>query len=151
LVDIAQQTLLAAASKQRFAAEGISAAGKPSRLGDRIRRLMGQSKGQQVRLRHTWVIALVLAAVIGFSATSYLESNAQDKNGQQIKQWAATLSNGATVELVGICDYPSDGKQWWRPDGSLLSDSLLDSFKLKGGPPPIAKPIIFSAMLVAGT
>jgi len=136
LVEIAQQTLRSA-SKQRLAAESVSATGQPSRLGNRIRRLMGHSIGQQVRLRHTWVITLAFAAVIGLGAVSYLESNAQDNNGQQMKQWAATLSNGATVELVGICDYPSDGKQWWRPDGSLWSNSLLDGFKLKGGPPKI--------------
>ena len=27
------------------------------------------------------------------------------------------LANGATVELLGVCEYPSAGKQWWRPDG----------------------------------
>ncbi|MCH7557642.1 MAG: HEAT repeat domain-containing protein [Planctomycetes bacterium] len=31
-----------------------------------------------------------------------------------------TLPNGVTVELVGICEHPSEGKQWWRPDGSLV-------------------------------
>jgi hypothetical protein len=34
------------------------------------------------------------------------------------KQFAATLPNGVTVELVGVCEYPSAGKQWWRPDGT---------------------------------
>jgi beta-lactamase regulating signal transducer with metallopeptidase domain/peroxiredoxin len=31
-----------------------------------------------------------------------------------------TLPDGVTVELVGICEHPSEGKQWWRPDGSKL-------------------------------
>jgi ankyrin repeat protein len=31
-----------------------------------------------------------------------------------------TLHNGVTVELVGVCEHPSKGKQWWQPDGSLL-------------------------------
>jgi len=35
----------------------------------------------------------------------------------------ATLSNGVTVELVGVCEHPSEGKQWWRPDGSLLNET----------------------------
>ncbi len=40
--------------------------------------------------------------------------------------YTATLANGVTVELVGICEYPSGRKQWWRPDGSLffLPDGL---------------------------
>ncbi|MHB0946386.1 MAG: hypothetical protein ACYC3B_04390 [Sedimentisphaerales bacterium] len=32
----------------------------------------------------------------------------------------ATLSNGVTVELIGVCEHPSKGKQWWRPDGNVL-------------------------------
>jgi len=31
-----------------------------------------------------------------------------------------TLPNGVTVELIGVCEHPSEGKQWWRADGSLL-------------------------------
>ncbi|MEN6575120.1 MAG: M56 family metallopeptidase [Phycisphaerales bacterium] len=25
-----------------------------------------------------------------------------------------------TVELIGVCEHPSEGKQWWRADGSLM-------------------------------
>ncbi len=39
----------------------------------------------------------------------------------------ATLANGVTVELVGICEHPSEGKQWWRPDGAVLDDAPFDS------------------------
>jgi len=34
--------------------------------------------------------------------------------------FTATLPNGVTVELVGVCEHPSEGKQWWRPDGSSI-------------------------------
>jgi len=37
--------------------------------------------------------------------------------------FTATLPNGVTVELVGVCEHPSEGKQWWKPDGSLLSEA----------------------------
>jgi hypothetical protein len=30
------------------------------------------------------------------------------------------LGDGATVELVGLCEYPSAGHEWWRPDGLPL-------------------------------
>jgi hypothetical protein len=30
------------------------------------------------------------------------------------------LADGARVELVGLCEYPSTGHEWWRPDGSPL-------------------------------
>ncbi|MCJ7777870.1 MAG: M56 family metallopeptidase, partial [Sedimentisphaerales bacterium] len=38
--------------------------------------------------------------------------------GRGDDKFRATLSNGVTVELVGICEHPSEGKQWWRPDGT---------------------------------
>jgi len=41
----------------------------------------------------------------------------------QPSKWQATLPNGVMVELLGICEHPSDGKQWWRPDGSLLEEA----------------------------
>ncbi|HIJ70904.1 MAG TPA: M56 family metallopeptidase [Planctomycetes bacterium] len=41
-------------------------------------------------------------------------------------KYKAILPNGVMVELVGICEYPSGGKQWWRPDGSRL-DMEIDT------------------------
>ena len=40
--------------------------------------------------------------------------------------YQATLPNGVTVELVGVSYYPSEGKQWWRPDGSPLAQAPYD-------------------------
>jgi len=42
----------------------------------------------------------------------------RDKN-----QYAVKLPNGVTVELLGICEHPSAGKQWWRPDGRLMDEA----------------------------
>lgn len=33
----------------------------------------------------------------------------------------ATLPNGVTVELVGVCEHPSEGKQWWGVDGQAIA------------------------------
>jgi len=41
----------------------------------------------------------------------------------------ATLPNGATVELVGVCEHPSEGKQWWGPDGALLKEAPYDKIQ----------------------
>ncbi len=38
--------------------------------------------------------------------------------------YQATLPNGVTVELVGVCEHPSEGKQWWRPDGTDLEEQI---------------------------
>jgi len=36
----------------------------------------------------------------------------------------AILHNDVTLELVGICEHPSEGKQWWQPDGTELSKEI---------------------------
>ncbi|MFC1676130.1 LamG-like jellyroll fold domain-containing protein [Planctomycetota bacterium] len=40
-------------------------------------------------------------------------------------EFKATLPNGVTVELVGICEHPSEGKQWWRGDGNRLGIKIV--------------------------
>jgi hypothetical protein len=30
----------------------------------------------------------------------------------------AVMPDGAVIEFVGMCEYPSAGHEWWRPDGS---------------------------------
>jgi len=35
-------------------------------------------------------------------------------------EFKAALPNGVTVELVGVCEYPSEGKQWWSPQGTIM-------------------------------
>jgi hypothetical protein len=32
----------------------------------------------------------------------------------------AVLPDGAVIELVGLCEHPTAGRDWWRPDGSPL-------------------------------
>ncbi|WP_146661431.1 hypothetical protein [Anaerohalosphaera lusitana] len=32
----------------------------------------------------------------------------------------AKLPNGVRFELIALCEHPSEGKKWWRPDGTLL-------------------------------
>jgi hypothetical protein len=44
---------------------------------------------------------------------------ASEKAAEQAS-FKASLPDGVTVELVGVCEYPSEGKQWWRPDGSSI-------------------------------
>ncbi|MHC4213190.1 MAG: M56 family metallopeptidase [Planctomycetota bacterium] len=45
--------------------------------------------------------------------------------------FSTTLSNGVTVELVGVCEHPSEGKQWWKPDGTLLEESPYKTMEVK--------------------
>ncbi|MHC4476351.1 MAG: HEAT repeat domain-containing protein, partial [Planctomycetota bacterium] len=45
-------------------------------------------------------------------------------------EFSATLANGVTVELLGLCEHPSEGKQWWRPDGAYYR--ILHDDEIKG-------------------
>jgi beta-lactamase regulating signal transducer with metallopeptidase domain len=48
-------------------------------------------------------------------------------SSEDIEKFSVTLSNGLMVELIGVCDHPSEGKQWWRPDGSTLHKAPYES------------------------
>ncbi len=39
-------------------------------------------------------------------------------------EFKTKLPNDITVELIGICEHPSEGKQWWQPDGTELSKEI---------------------------
>jgi hypothetical protein len=47
------------------------------------------------------------------------------------ERFMATLPNGITVELLGICEHPSVKKQWWRPDGSKINGAGFEDFHFK--------------------
>jgi beta-lactamase regulating signal transducer with metallopeptidase domain len=42
-------------------------------------------------------------------------------------EFKTTFSNGVTVELIGLCEHPSESKQWWRPNGDILSSDHVPS------------------------
>jgi len=82
LLDMAQQTLLAASS-QRLTPTDLNATGRTSRIGNRIRRLTGSPARHQIRLRRTWLIVLMLSVMAVF-ASSRLESGIDTDNAQQL-------------------------------------------------------------------
>ena len=45
------------------------------------------------------------------------------KKGNSLNKSRATLPNGVTVEVLGVCEHPSEGQQWWKPDGSVFTDA----------------------------
>lgn len=60
-----------------------------------------------------------------------LEPNKPRVSGGESNQYKATLSDGLMVELVGLCEHPSENKHWWRPDGSMLEAPPYDSIGAK--------------------
>jgi hypothetical protein len=54
------------------------------------------------------------------------ERTGNGRAGDRETDWTKMLSNGATIELVGVSPHPSGPKTWWRPDGSPLTEAPYD-------------------------
>jgi len=99
-------------------------------LFDRIRRLLAKDHPNQTKI--SWLpsaIAIMLIASllipVSFAMSGRLKTESETTTQKELSEFKKTLSNGVTVELVGICEYPSAGKQWWRPDGNLLNQQIV--------------------------
>lgn len=75
------------------------------------------------------VVGLFVVVIAG-AVLLPMAAAAKDGKEQRAK-FIATLTNGVTVELVGICEHPSRGKQWWRPDGSGFIEAPYNEFNNK--------------------
>ncbi len=72
--------------------------------------------------RRTLDLEFLVHATSEITADQRSDLLAKGRKIQQSEQttpskWKVTLPAG-TVELIGICENPSAGKQWWGPDGS---------------------------------
>lgn len=47
------------------------------------------------------------------------------ENEKRQDSFSATLSNGTTVELVNVCDYPGEKPRCWRPNGTESKEKLF--------------------------
>jgi beta-lactamase regulating signal transducer with metallopeptidase domain len=69
-----------------------------------------------------WRIATIIALVAVMTTCVLPMANRQKLTTEDTEaaenKYIKHLDNGVTVELVGVCSFPSKGKQWWQPDGS---------------------------------
>ncbi len=63
---------------------------------------------------------IVKTKLMGHEKERILDFELSPEKSDKRTQFKTALPNGVTVELVGICEHPSKGKKWWRPDGGLL-------------------------------
>jgi beta-lactamase regulating signal transducer with metallopeptidase domain len=47
----------------------------------------------------------------------------EPEKASEPSEFKKTLPNGITAEFIGVCEHPSEGKQWWRPDGTMLLEA----------------------------
>jgi hypothetical protein len=119
-----------ALSGRWFGAAGIAMA-RTSKLEGRVRAILDEKRNRRA-VGRGWGVgaAVVLAAVAGPLAMvragqrkvanepSPVATRSSTEPAES--QWRQTLPGGATIELVGVSENPSDHRPWWRPDGSPL-------------------------------
>lgn len=73
------------------------------------------------------IFILVIAAVLLPMAKAQKKELGIVETKQIPDHFTATLPDDVVVELVGVCEHPSEGKQWWQPDGTPIeTDDLPD-------------------------
>ncbi|HUW18598.1 MAG TPA: M56 family metallopeptidase [Sedimentisphaerales bacterium] len=75
------------------------------------------------------VVALMTACVLPMAATGKNRKAGIGGSVSEGPAFAATLSSGVTVELLGVCEHPSVGRQWWQPDGTVMKEAPYQKAK----------------------
>ncbi len=108
LIDVAE----IAFSKPHFSLRLVGVVESKKALTGRIKHILNRPLPKSAKLGAAGMAAILIAAAV-------LLPMAKAKEGvEKQDKFKKTLSNGVTIELVGVCEFPSEGKQWWRPDGA---------------------------------
>lgn len=100
-----------------------------SKIGDTVKLLLAHGADVAAADKHGLIPLDYAAKASNESAILILTGGKKTEIRTQDIEFFATLANGVTVELVGVCEHPSDGRQWWRPDGSELKDKPWDKMQ----------------------
>ena len=98
-----------------------------SALKGRVKRMLNRPIPKSAKLG---ILGFLTVLIFGAVLLPMAKAVSKEKKAE-IPQFTAELANGVTVELVGICEHPSEGKQWWQPDGSMLEKAPYK--KMNGG------------------
>jgi beta-lactamase regulating signal transducer with metallopeptidase domain len=121
LVSVAKLTFKRPALSLRL----IGVVESESALAGRIKHILNRPIPKTAKLGILSIVAVIVAA---FILLPMAKARGDKKEAQPKMGFVATLPNGVAVELVGICEHPSEGKQWWRPDGTLWEDRPYEEF-----------------------
>ena len=98
-------------------------------LQGRIKHMLTRPIPKKAKLSFSGITAIIITAAILLPMAKAQRKNSEPQEDPLIPgQFIATLPSGATVELVGVCEHPSKGKQWWRPDGSPVTGEGFGDF-----------------------
>jgi len=104
--------------KSTLPVPSLAVAGPIQNIEDRIKTIMMPNKRFYKKPGVIVLLSVLLLALIAVPVTFALTNKPNQDEAPVSSKYSASLPNGVTVELVGVCEHPSAGKQWWRPDGS---------------------------------
>ncbi|TKJ37070.1 MAG: hypothetical protein CEE38_09210 [Planctomycetes bacterium B3_Pla] len=121
LIDIAEMAFF----KTSLSLHLIGVVESKKALHGRIRHMLNRPIPKSAKVGALGTLLIMVLAVVFLPMAKAQKKNLpkQEKiqvNAQKSNRFEATLSNGVTVELAGVCEHPSAGKQWWRPDGTPM-------------------------------
>ena len=117
LLEVAERALSAAGAKRPLAA-ALHATGERSELSGRVRRLIGASPPESVRLNRPGILLVLFAGIFGLLGLA-LTGEPDDATFPKANPARIVLPNGTVVELLGVAEHYKD-QHWWRADGRPL-------------------------------
>jgi len=119
LIDIAEMSFFKTSLSLRL----IGVVESKKAIRRRIRHMLNRPipKSAKLGILGLLVVTITGTILLPMAKAGKSKEIAVEDNVSNESQFIAILPNGVTVELLGICEHPSEGKQWWRPDGSKLS------------------------------
>ena len=128
LVDVAKMAFKRPALGLRL----IGVVESKSALAGRIKHILGRPMPKTARLGIVGVLAVIIAGAVLLPMAAGKDDGGAAEDIAKASEFMATLPNDVTVELVGVCEHPSEGKQWWLPDGRLLGQSPVRNIDVGG-------------------
>ena len=115
-----------------LAAHTSIAMARPSRLEGRLLAILDSERNRSALTRLGILLAaLAVAAVVlplaGMRAAENAQSDEPTAPETDASFFKAQLPDGVTVELVGVCEHSSEGKEWWSADGAPLEGAPYES------------------------
>ncbi len=105
----------------------IAVAGPVKNIEDRIKTIMHPGKKFYHRPTEITLLTICLLAFIVTPTTLALKSKATQVDQPDLhKPYLKKLSNGISVELLGVCHHPSQKNSWWQPNSEPLKITPYD-------------------------
>ena len=122
LIDVAEK----AVSRPQFRLATVSIIESKSKLKERIKIMLSKPIPKDTKIGFAGLVLIIVAAAVMLPMAKAAKTGEQTTEDSKttMTPFTAKLDNGATVELVGICEYPPEGKKWWRPDGKELAETF---------------------------